>query len=145
MALKAGLAQAQDSAREAEEMIRLHNLQEAALKKEIREVSTFPDRVCRINLRFLQLERTKNRDGANLEYLKNIVLKYMETQEHEKLLPVLTTLLQFSPEEVARVQGARTAQQASGLWSYVRRSISSLRREADPLLQVGWGGAKSPK
>lgn len=38
VALKTSLAQAQDSAREAEEMMRLHNLQEAALKKEIREV-----------------------------------------------------------------------------------------------------------
>lgn len=75
------------------------------------------------NLR--QLERTKKRDGANLEYLKNIVLKYMETQEHDKLLPVLTTLLQFSPEEVAKVQEARAAQQGSGLWGY-----------------VGWGAAK---
>lgn len=111
MTLKSALQQAQESAREAEEMMRLHNLQEAALKREIRE-----------------LERTKRRDGANLEYLKNIVLKYMETQEHDKLMPVLTTLLQFSPEEVAKVQEARTAQQSGGLWSY-----------------VGWGGAKPPQ
>ena len=103
VALKTALAQAQDSVREGDEMMRLHNLQETALKKEIRE-----------------LERTKKRDGANLEYLKNIVLKYMETQEHDKLLPVLTTILQFSPEEVAKVQEARTAQQGSGLWGYVR-------------------------
>jgi hypothetical protein len=35
-----------------------------------------------------------------MEYLKNVVLKLLQTGEHEVLLPVLATLLKFSPVEV---------------------------------------------
>ena len=41
-------------------------MQEKVLKNEIRE-----------------MERAQNREGANLLYLKNIIVKYMETQDHE--------------------------------------------------------------
>ncbi len=53
---------------EADHMEKLHCEQEKVLKNEIRE-----------------LERNKRREGANLEYLKNIVLKYILTDEHEVL------------------------------------------------------------
>jgi hypothetical protein len=50
-------------------MVRLHELQENVLKKEIRE-----------------MERRTKREGANLEYLKNVVIKYMAGGDHEVLL-----------------------------------------------------------
>jgi hypothetical protein len=72
---------------EADEMDRLHREQEKVLKEEIRE-----------------LERAKKREGANLDYLKNIVLKYMLTDEQQSLVPVLATILQFSPDELDMVK-----------------------------------------
>lgn len=88
---------------EAEEMETKHMEQEKILKQEIRE-----------------LERAKKREeGANLEYLKNVVINWILTGEQEvmfsqlmliftvcsqALLPVLSTVLQFSPEEVQKVR-----------------------------------------
>eukprot|EP00042_Codosiga_hollandica_P058237 m.874745 g.874745 ORF g.874745 m.874745 type:complete len:706 (+) comp59803_c0_seq14:3-2120(+) len=54
-------------------------------------------------------ERNESRTGAaNLEYLKNIVLKYLANyEEQEQLIPVLSMLLQFSPHELQHAKTAR--------------------------------------
>ncbi|KAG0554022.1 hypothetical protein M758_12G060300 [Ceratodon purpureus] len=39
-------------------------------------------------------------------YVKNVVLKLLETGEVEALLPVIAMLLQFSPDELRRCQEA---------------------------------------
>jgi hypothetical protein len=88
-----------DDLREAEEMAKLHRMQETVLKEQIRE-----------------LERGKLREGANLEYLKNIILKLLETNEQESLLPVLSTLLQFTPQEKERIAAARSRSLWTSLW-----------------------------
>ncbi|KAK9227888.1 hypothetical protein WN944_020832 [Citrus x changshan-huyou] len=62
---------------------RLHSQQEAMLKEELRN-----------------MERSKKREGVDMTYLKNVILKLLETGEVEALLPVIAMLLQFSPEEV---------------------------------------------
>ncbi|CAM6103039.1 unnamed protein product [Calypogeia fissa] len=64
---------------------RLHSQQEALLKEELRN-----------------LERAHKRDGVDMTYLKNVILKLLETGEVEALLPVVAMLLQFSPEELKR-------------------------------------------
>ncbi|OQR72936.1 hypothetical protein BIW11_10062, partial [Tropilaelaps mercedesae] len=49
-----------------------------------------------------RLERNKERDEqfGNLEYLKNVVLKYLTMRsERERLVPVLVTMLKLSPDE----------------------------------------------
>eukprot|EP00053_Salpingoeca_punica_P015266 m.140265 g.140265 ORF g.140265 m.140265 type:complete len:142 (-) comp16666_c9_seq2:1527-1952(-) len=77
-------------------------------------------------------ERNDRRDSGaspatNFEYLKNVVLKFLEfSEEREKLVPVISTLLQFSPEELQRARHAVSeAQPAVGKndsWSsYVYR------------------------
>eukprot|EP00958_Prasinococcus_capsulatus_P011997 scaffold1194_cov369-Prasinococcus_capsulatus_cf.AAC.11 len=53
------------------------------------------------------LTRQKRREEVDLAYLKNVIVKYMETEEHERLLPVLSMLLQITPDEVTRVEEAR--------------------------------------
>ena len=53
------------------------------------------------------LTRQKKREEVDLAYLKNVIVKYMETEEHERLLPVLTMLLQITPDEVSKVEEAR--------------------------------------
>ncbi|XP_050407159.1 GRIP and coiled-coil domain-containing protein 1 [Patella vulgata] len=51
-------------------------------------------------------ERDITREGANLEYLKNVIYKYMISRDSlgkEKMLKAITTILQFSPKEVDTV------------------------------------------
>lgn len=51
-------------------------------------------------------ERDKSREGANLEYLKNVAYKFLITTDpHSKqqMLNAITTILQFSPQEKAVV------------------------------------------
>ncbi|XP_050241579.1 protein GRIP-like [Quercus robur] len=46
------------------------------------------------------MERVQKREGVDMTYLKNVILKLLKTGEVETLLPVIGTLLQFSPEEL---------------------------------------------
>ncbi|XP_052105859.1 GRIP and coiled-coil domain-containing protein 1-like isoform X1 [Mytilus californianus] len=51
-------------------------------------------------------ERDKSREGANLEYLKNVAYKFLITtdpQSKQQMLNAITTILQFSPQEKAVV------------------------------------------
>lgn len=46
----------------------------------------------------LQLLSERNTEGVNIEYLKNVVIKYIESSngiEKERLIPVIATVLQF--------------------------------------------------
>ncbi|GAM23037.1 hypothetical protein SAMD00019534_062120 [Acytostelium subglobosum LB1] len=81
---------------ESEKMEQKHFEQEKLLKEEIRK-----------------LERSSSREGSNLEYVKNILVKFLE-KEDESLIPVLSTLMQFTPEELNKVMDAR---KSSSLWN----------------------------
>jgi hypothetical protein len=76
-------------------------------------------------------ERNQQRsEAANLEYLKNVILKFLQSvEEQEQLIPVLGMLLQFSPEEMEKVKQHRASQAAKmpsapsafeGLTSYLQ-------------------------
>ena len=56
-----------------------------------------------------RMDRQRQRDHAPMEYLKNIVVAYMCNGNHDQLMPVLTTLLQLTPEEVNQVNSARSS------------------------------------
>ncbi|KAK8964791.1 Protein GRIP [Platanthera guangdongensis] len=79
----------QEEIEELERENRLHSQQEAMLKEELRNA-----------------ERSKRREGVDMTYLKNVILKLLETGEVEALLPVVGMLLQFSPEEIRKCQQA---------------------------------------
>ncbi|KAK8482791.1 hypothetical protein V6N12_010312 [Hibiscus sabdariffa] len=79
----------QEEIEELEHENRLHSQQEAMLKEELRN-----------------MERSKRREGVDMTYLKNVILKLLETGEVEALLPVVGMLLQFSPEEIQKCQQA---------------------------------------
>ncbi|XP_022751531.1 protein GRIP-like isoform X2 [Durio zibethinus] len=81
----------QEEIEELERENRLHSQQEAMLKGELRN-----------------MERSKRREGVDMTYLKNVILKLVETGEVEALLPVVGMLLQFSPEEKCQ-QAYRTS------------------------------------
>jgi len=72
---------------QSERTEKLHELQAETLKNEIRE-----------------MERRTKRSDADSDYLKNAVVKYMESHDHEKLFPVIASLLQFSPDEMRSIQ-----------------------------------------
>lgn len=55
-----------------------------------------------------ELERARKREGVNLQYLKNIVVKLLETNDVEALLPVVTEVLQLSADEAQRVRNAQS-------------------------------------
>ncbi|TYG98405.1 hypothetical protein ES288_A10G115100v1 [Gossypium darwinii] len=79
----------QEEIEELERENRLHSQQEAMLKEELRN-----------------MERSKRREGVDMTYLKNVIIKLLETGEMEALLPVVGMLLQFSPEEMQKCQQA---------------------------------------
>ncbi|XP_030464104.2 protein GRIP [Syzygium oleosum] len=82
----------QEEIEELERENRLHSQQEAMLKEELRN-----------------MERMQKREGVDMTYLKNVILKLLETGEVEALLPVVAMLLQFSPEEMQKCQQAYRA------------------------------------
>ncbi|XP_050241571.1 protein GRIP-like isoform X3 [Quercus robur] len=82
----------QEEIEELERENRLHSQQEAMLKTELRN-----------------MERMQKREGVDMTYLKNVILKLLETGEVEALLPVIGMLLQFSPEEIHKCQQAYRA------------------------------------
>jgi chromosome segregation ATPase len=88
---------------ELERTAQLHEAQERALKEQIRE-----------------LDRSKTRETVNVDYLKNVVVKYMETEEHDRLVPVIATLLHLTPEEIARINDARRRRSWSGLFAVTK-------------------------
>jgi DNA repair exonuclease SbcCD ATPase subunit len=58
----------------------------------------------------LERENARNQQlQANMTYLKNIFIQYMTTAEHEKLFPVISQMLQLSPQEIMRVEKTRNA------------------------------------
>eukprot|EP00850_Spirogloea_muscicola_P010544 SM000062S19930 [mRNA] locus=s62:403407:409422:- [translate_table: standard] len=75
----------QEEIAELERENRLRAQQEAMIKEELRN-----------------MDRAQKREGVDMTYLKNVILKLLQTGEVEALLPVVAMLLQFSPEELRR-------------------------------------------
>ncbi|EMP40616.1 GRIP and coiled-coil domain-containing protein 2 [Chelonia mydas] len=83
-----------------------------------------------------RLERNQEREKsvANLEYLKNVLLQFIFLKagsERERLLPVMDTMLQLSPEErgklVAIAQGEEESASRPSGWASYLHSWSGLR------------------
>lgn len=58
----------------------------------------------------LELRKIKQREGINMDYLKNVILQYMifpiASSERMALIPVIAMLLQFSPKEMQDINHA---------------------------------------
>ncbi|XP_003218785.2 GRIP and coiled-coil domain-containing protein 2 isoform X1 [Anolis carolinensis] len=83
-----------------------------------------------------RLERNQEREKsvANLEYLKNVLLQFIflkSGSERERLLPVIDTMLQLSPEEkgklIAIAQGEEESTSQPSGWASYLHSWSGLR------------------
>ena len=81
----------------------LREIQHAALLKEQQQC----DQVDLLKEEVRRCERNLSRENANLEYLKNVVYKYMICTDHvgkQQMLNAIATILQFSPKEKSSVQ-----------------------------------------
>eukprot|EP01127_Copromyxa_protea_P020013 TRINITY_DN6612_c0_g1_i5.p1 TRINITY_DN6612_c0_g1~~TRINITY_DN6612_c0_g1_i5.p1 ORF type:complete len:1183 (+),score=438.05 TRINITY_DN6612_c0_g1_i5:1131-4679(+) len=62
-----------------------------------------------------QDQREKLESTVNLEYLRNIIIKYIQTGQHDSLFPVLKKILHFTPDEVKEIEAGRS-RPAGWLW-----------------------------
>lgn len=95
---------------------REHGKETLVLRKQLRElqgsIMDADDKAARMEeqTRVLKeeirrLERNAKREGANLEYLKNVIVAFMTNRiGRDKMLLAIATILQFSPEELKTVQ-----------------------------------------
>eukprot|EP00038_Savillea_parva_P018141 m.22489 g.22489 ORF g.22489 m.22489 type:complete len:756 (+) comp3993_c0_seq1:71-2338(+) len=99
-AMRREIRELQGSVLDANEKSNLLEEQSRKLKEEIR-----------------RLERNKLREGANLEYLKNVLVKFMCKEiGQEQMLLAIATILQFSPAELKDVKN-KLAAQSSTWWA----------------------------
>jgi hypothetical protein len=106
--LKQIIAELQANLRESEKIIHLHEMQQKVLKEEIRSSIKERNQTSQIS----QL----NEVGINLTYLKNVIIKFMETDEIESLLPVIAKILMFTPEEIKSIKDKRAQRSGGGIW-----------------------------
>lgn len=53
-----------------------------------------------------RLDRCKSREGANLEYLKNVILNFLitkDTESKQHMMKAIGALLKFSPSELKMI------------------------------------------
>ncbi|KAK4479990.1 hypothetical protein RD792_013045 [Penstemon davidsonii] len=104
----------QEEIEELEHENRLHTQQPKAkldgwmdrIKERMGWVKSFEELETLLKEELRNLERQQKREGVDMTYLKNVVVKLLETGEVERLLPVVAMLLQFSPEETQKCRQA---------------------------------------
>jgi len=62
-----------------------------------------------------KMNRDEKRTTVNMEYLKNVVLSFLESNDKGKLVPVITNLLQLDSKEIERLQ-ALSENKRKRLW-----------------------------
>eukprot|EP00041_Stephanoeca_diplocostata_P032746 m.1057861 g.1057861 ORF g.1057861 m.1057861 type:complete len:167 (+) comp24205_c0_seq48:3542-4042(+) len=107
---------------------REHGKETLVLRKQLRElqgsIMDADDKAARIEeqARVLKeeirrLERNAKREGANLEYLKNVIVAFMTNRiGRDKMLLAIATILQFSPEELRTVQSQTKTSSGGRSW-----------------------------
>ncbi|XP_078586650.1 GRIP and coiled-coil domain-containing protein 1-like isoform X1 [Branchiostoma floridae x Branchiostoma japonicum] len=80
----------------------IHQLQEEIATKE----EKYQDQIQALKREVDRLERNRSRESANLEYLKNVVLRYMTTSDYaakDQMFKAIATILQFTSQERTKV------------------------------------------
>ncbi|KAK9809711.1 hypothetical protein WJX73_008782 [Symbiochloris irregularis] len=98
-AAKKQAAELESEVADLQSTLELHQQQAEALKEALREAE-------REKARQKLSETGDGKASRDMEYLKNILLKLFETGEAAALLPVIATMLQFSPNELTRCKTA---------------------------------------
>lgn len=105
--------------REAESRAQALQLQEMAnrLDEAHRYIQRLQDEKQQHDHELTALMQTQRREGVNMEYLKNVVVQYMSfrpgSSQQSRLIPVLSTLLQFSAKDMKEIKSASNARRSS--------------------------------
>lgn len=87
--------------------VAFQQLQSALASRDL-ELARHQQSLSQLSAEVADLRRTHQRDGINMDYLKNIVVQYMtlpvQSSERNSLVSVVAMLLQFTPKELAAVQ-----------------------------------------
>ncbi|XP_070396761.1 GRIP and coiled-coil domain-containing protein 2-like isoform X2 [Dermacentor albipictus] len=108
-------AKVSESQKEVDHLAELLNESESSNLRLTEQV-----RVLKEEIRRLERNQEREKHAQNLEYLKNIIMKFVTLRggsEKERLVPVLTTMLKLSPEEkkdLEAVVTGETQQDAAG-------------------------------
>ncbi|XP_037947474.1 GRIP and coiled-coil domain-containing protein 1-like [Teleopsis dalmanni] len=86
---------------------------ETALRKVIHEKVTaqeeLSDQISNLEEQVDRLERCKTREGANLEYLKNVIISFMVSKDADgkrHMMNAISAVLQFTPTEIQTINCA---------------------------------------
>ncbi|XP_011863684.1 PREDICTED: GRIP and coiled-coil domain-containing protein 1-like isoform X1 [Vollenhovia emeryi] len=84
---------------------------EATLREQQREMlhtkEQQQEEIKRLKAYIIRLEACKSREGANLEYLKNVFINYLTTNDASSkrhMLNAISTVLRFTPDELSKVK-----------------------------------------
>ncbi|GLE07472.1 hypothetical protein PINS_up017783 [Pythium insidiosum] len=100
---------------------RIHELEVSVRNAEVR-IQALLDERARHSEEVAQLMQSQRREGVNLEYLKNVIVQYMSfkpgSSQQLRLVPVITTLLEFTPADVKEIKKANASRRTSwgGAW-----------------------------
>ncbi|XP_054919078.1 uncharacterized protein [Dermacentor andersoni] len=118
-------AKVSESQKEVDHLAELLNESESSNLRLTEQV-----RVLKEEIRRLERNQEREKHAQNLEYLKNIIMKFVTLRggsEKERLVPVLTTMLKLSPEEKKDLEAVVTGEMqqdaagASGWGGYLPR------------------------
>ncbi|TYZ57639.1 hypothetical protein PybrP1_003391 [[Pythium] brassicae (nom. inval.)] len=105
--------------REAEARAQAQQLAEMAARLEdaARQIQQLQEEKQRHDGELTALMQTQRREGVNMEYLKNVVVQYMSfrpgSSQQSRLVPVLSTLLEFSARDLTEIRSASSARRSS--------------------------------
>ncbi|XP_011053371.1 PREDICTED: GRIP and coiled-coil domain-containing protein 1-like isoform X2 [Acromyrmex echinatior] len=84
---------------------------EATLREQQREMFHMKEQqqeeIKRLKAHITRLEACKSREGANLEYLKNVFINYLTTNDvssKRHMLNAISTVLRFTPDELSKIK-----------------------------------------
>lgn len=83
-----------------------------ALHDKVSSQEELHDRIAYLEEQLDRWERCKSREGANLEYLKNVVLSFLTSQDADgkkHMINAIAAVLKFSTAEMATIQGLDVA------------------------------------
>jgi len=66
------------------------------------KTDSYENKMQQLQFKIDDQQRFKSREGANVEYLKNVVYQYLVTREQtakKRMAVAIATILQFSPDE----------------------------------------------
>ncbi|XP_011298301.1 GRIP and coiled-coil domain-containing protein 1 [Fopius arisanus] len=93
---------------------KLNSQLEATLRENQRDLMTITQRhaeeIKTLENKITRLEAYKSREGANLEYLKNVIVNFLTSNDassRRHMLNAIGTVLRFTPDEMEKIQHAK--------------------------------------